>query len=222
MEFREWNGQQKILRSLFESGQDHSAALEFFMRQHSALHSSNINPPNNKSFSFEDLLLDDLDDELFRRKRANDEHSIAWCIWHSARIEDVTMNRLVAGEPQLFHKNSWADELGFPAVHTGNAMTDDEMFDFCQHIQFEPLRAYRLSVGRRTQEIVGKLSQADLKQKVLANRLKMIVEEEAIVQEAMGLVDYWAKRTIAGMLLMPPTRHNMVHLNEAAKLKNKR
>jgi hypothetical protein len=37
----------------------------------------------------------------------------------------------------------------------------------------------------------------------------------------MGIVDYWGSRTIAGLLLMPPTRHNFTHLNEARMLKQK-
>jgi hypothetical protein len=35
------------------------------------------------------------------------------------------------------------------------------------------------------------------------------------------LSDYWSKKTIAGLLLMPPTRHNFVHLNEAARIRQK-
>ena len=132
------------------------------------------------------------------------------------------MNRLVAGEPQLFHVSSWSIELGFDAVHTGNAMSAEEVKDLSDRINFSALRTYRLAVGKKTQEIVRSLAPSDLKQKVKPDRLEMIVEEGAIVPDAKGLVEYWGKRTIAGMLLMPPTRHNMVHLNEAAKLKKKR
>jgi hypothetical protein len=43
-----------------------------------------------------------------------------------------------------------------------------------------------------------------------------------VVEAAAGLLDYWGRRTIAGLLLMPATRHNIVHLNEAARIKQKR
>ena len=46
--------------------------------------------------------------------------------------------------------------------------------------------------------------------------------EGAVVEEARDLIDYWGKRTIAGLLLMPATRHNLVHLNEALRLKRRR
>jgi hypothetical protein len=31
----------------------------------------------------------------------------------------------------------------------------------------------------------------------------------------------WSKRTVAGLLPMPPTRHNFLHLNEALRIKQK-
>ena len=46
-------------------------------------------------------------------------------------------------------------------------------------------------------------------------------DEGAVVEGARGLLDYWGGLTIAGLLLMPPTRHNFVHLNEAWMLKGK-
>jgi hypothetical protein len=38
----------------------------------------------------------------------------------------------------------------------------------------------------------------------------------AIDEQARFVTDYWSRRTIAGLLLLPATRHNFVHLNEAA------
>ena len=37
------------------------------------------------------------------------------------------------------------------------------------------------------------------------------------VDELVG--DFWAKKDIAGILLMPPTRHVMLHLNDCCKWK---
>jgi hypothetical protein len=52
--------------------------------------------------------------------------------------------------------------------------------------------------------------------------LQQVLDEGAVVQEAQGLLDYWGGLNIAGLLLMPPTRHNFVHLNEALRIKQKR
>jgi len=34
-------------------------------------------------------------------------------------------------------------------------------------------------------------------------------------------VDYWSKRDVSGLLLMPATRHQLTHLNEALGIRNK-
>jgi hypothetical protein len=43
-----------------------------------------------------------------------------------------------------------------------------------------------------------------------------------VAEAASDILDYWGKRTKAGLLLMPATRHNFLHLNEAQRLKQRR
>ena len=38
-------------------------------------------------------------------------------------------------------------------------------------------------------------------------------------EDSIWLLDFWAKKDIAGILLMPPTRHVMLHLNDCCKWK---
>jgi hypothetical protein len=45
------------------------------------------------------------------------------------------------------------------------------------------------------------------------------MNEGALLPEADVLVEYWSRKKAYQLLLMPPTRHLMVHLNEAQKLK---
>jgi hypothetical protein len=61
-----------------------------------------------------------------------------------------------------------------------------------------------------------------LKKKVASNRIEQIRASGAVVEAASELLDYWSKRNIAGLLLMPATRHNLVHLNESLRLKEKK
>jgi hypothetical protein len=58
-------------------------------------------------------------------------------------------------------------------------------------------------------------------QKVSPARLQRLLDDGSVPPEAMGLIEYWGNLTIAGLLLMPPTRHCLVHLNEALKVKKK-
>jgi hypothetical protein len=91
--------------------------------------------------------------------------------------------------------------------------------DFSKTIDIEALRNYRVAVGRRTREIVNELRPADLKRKVESSRMQQVMSEGAVVEAARGIADYWSKRNVAGLLLMPATRHNLIHLNEAFLLK---
>jgi hypothetical protein len=132
------------------------------------------------------------------------------------------MNLLVAGNPQILYRENWLERMKITVRHTGNAMDEADVAKLSATIDIEALRAYRVAVGRRTQEIVQTLDVDTLKQKVDPIRLQQVIDEEAVVEAARGLADYWGRRNIAGLLLMPATRHNLVHLNEALRLKGRR
>ena len=183
------------------------------------LHSAKL--ARSKLWSFEDEVWQDTTEEMARCIPRGSDHSIAWCIWHLARIEDVTMNLLVAGSPQLLHRDDWLKRIGVTVRDTGNAMDKASVARLSAAIDIEALRAYRLAVGRRTREIVKRLEPQELRQKVDAARLQQVMAQGALVEAASGIADYWGKRTIAGLLLMPPTRHNFIHLNEALRIKQK-
>jgi hypothetical protein len=100
-------------------------------------------------------------------------------------------------------------------------MSAEAVASLSAQLDINALREYRIAVGRRTREIVKKLKPADLNQRVEAARLHRVVKTGAVTSEAMEIINYWGKRTIAGLLLMPPTRHNFLHLNEALSVKKK-
>ena len=132
------------------------------------------------------------------------------------------MNLLVAGSPQILHRDNWLEQMKITVCDTGNAMDEEGVANFSNAVAIEALRAYRVAVGRRTREIVQQLQPAELKQKVMPSRLQGAIDEGAVVEAARNLLDYWGGRNIAGLLLMPATRHNLIHLNEALQLSRRR
>jgi hypothetical protein len=211
--------QQIDLRRIMMSFKDHHTAIQLFLRQHAMLHSARM--ANTEPWSFEDDVFNDLTNEQIRQIPQGDEHSIAWLIWHSARCEDITMNLLVAGNPQIMLRDAWLQKMKIKARDTGNTMSREDIIEFSTAIDIDAMRAYRLAVGRETQKVVKKLHPGELKQKVEPSRLQRVMDEGAVVEAARGIVDYWSKRNIAGLLLMPATRHNLTHLNEALTIKHK-
>ena len=212
--------QQTELRKILLDVDQFDEAMELFMTQHAMLHSTRV--AQSGSWSLSDYVFSDITEERIRRIPRSSEHSIAWNIWHIARIEDVAMNMLVAGSPQILNQEQWFERMKTIARDTGNAMGEEGVADLSEKIDIEQLRAYRNAVGRRTRDIVKNLQPEELKQKVDSSRLEQVMDEGAVVEAACGLIDYWSKRNIAGLLLMPATRHNLVHLNECLRLKYKR
>ena len=221
---RYWNNQQKEFRHLLLSFEQHDEAIGMFLNQHAMVHSRQViraEKIDPELRFFEDELLDDMVEGQIRRLLQNQEHSIAWNIWHIARIEDVTMNILVAGESQILRQDNWLQRMKITIPHTGNLMDETDVIELSASIDIEALRAYRLAVGSKTREIVQGLRPEDLKQKVNPARLQRLLDEGAVVEAASDLLDYWGRRNIAGLLLMPATRHNFVHLNESFRLKQR-
>jgi hypothetical protein len=216
---KQWNQQQQVLQRLLNKGEDFPRAIALFLSQHAVLHAAEM--AQTGFATFEDEIWDGLSEDGARLIPKGAEHSIAWNFWHLARIEDVTMNLLVAGSPQLFEADGWLSRLGVVDKDTGNAMSEQRIAVISAQVDLTALRAYRTAVGRRTREIVLGLRPEDLKKKVDPERLQRALAEGAVEPAAMGLIEYWGGRTTAGLLLMPPTRHNFVHLNEALRLKQK-
>lgn len=218
-----WNQRQKELRRALLRFDRHEEAIDLFLRQHAALHTAamaaDVDP--DEGWSFADAVLNDMSEAQIRRIPQNCTHSVAWCIWHMARIEDVTMNLLVNGRSQILHQDNWLERMHVTVQDTGNAMNTAVIAHLSANVDIVALQAYRSTVGRRTRAIVSQLTADALKQRVEPARLQQVIDQGA-VPTGSGLLAYWGRRSIAELLLMPPTRHNFVHLNEALRLKHRR
>lgn len=212
--------QQTKLRHMLLSDDQYQDAFQLFFKQHAMLHSASM--AQTEPFSLEDEVFEDLSADIARRIPGNSENSIIWNIWHIARIEDVAMNMLVAGSTQVFTWGEWQNKMEINAQDTGNAMPAEQIISLSHKINIPALRAYRVAVGRRTREIVKHLPPENLKDKVDPDRLAKVQNSGAVIPAASELIEYWRKRTIACLLLMPATRHNLIHLNECLRLKKKK
>lgn len=217
---KHWKEQLKLLRQALNDPEDIQNAIDLFLRQHAMVHDAEMS--NLNLFSFADEVWDGASEATLRCMPPKFEHSIAWIIWHLARIEDMTMNGLLAGKSQIFFLDDWPAKLKIDLRHSGNVVMDDaDVTELSQVIDIDALKDYRRAVGRSTQEAAKVLKADDLERNVEPARLQELLQNGSVVEEASDLLTYWGNLTIAGLLLMPPTRHNFVHLNEALKVKKK-
>lgn len=216
-----WNEKQTHLREILLKADRFDEAMKLCLEQHSMVHPSEMSGAN--VVTFEDELWKGLDEATFRTAVGVKGRTVAYGMWHSARIEDITMNILVAGSNQVIDSDNWLARINSNIYDTGNAMNADEIMEFSKSINMNELRNYRIAVGRRTREIIQGLRPADLKRKFDAATLEKIFDIGAVSRHeaASWLVDFWGRKNVAGILLMPVTRHHVVHINESLAAKSK-
>ena len=132
-----------------------------FLSQHAQQHTARME--GTQDWSFEDDIFHELNPEQARTILAGGEHPIAWSIWLIARIEDVTMNILVAGGEQVYTHENWLERMKLTVPSTGNLMGIVQVAELSQAIDIGALRAYRKAVGCQTRRFVRALSVEDIK-----------------------------------------------------------
>lgn len=209
--------QHKELIKIIRKKDKLDEAIELFLDIHSQLHSNTI---SNDKLNYINPLINDLKDDEYRIMPNKTDETIVWAIWHLARIEDLTMNVLIADKEQVFN-NDWKAKMNVNVSDTGNAMTDDEIMKLSKDMYIEELLKYRDAVGLRTQEIVKNLKPDDMKRMIPQERLNRIVDEGGLIEHknSIWLLNYWGDKDYAGLLLMPPTRHLIMHINDCYNLK---
>ncbi|WP_455715410.1 DinB family protein [Anaerosporobacter sp.] len=207
----------KELSSIIRKRDKIEEAKKLFLEIHAKVHSTEISHDISNEV---DYLLEDLEVNEYAIMPTSKDETIAWVLWHVARIEDLTMNILVDDGQQVFN-DEWKERMNTPIIDTGNALSDDEIMDLSKRFNIKELLHYRNKVGARTREIVSRLSAEAMKRKVTQQGAERIFIEGGVTsdKESYWLLDFWSKKDVAGLLLMPPTRHVMLHLNDCFKWK---
>lgn len=217
-----WNENHKLLTEIIFKPNEHVRTIDLFLTQHALLYSSKMD--NGSSPTFEDYILENLDENTFRKYPVNapdTKNSIVWHLWHIARIEDMTMNILVVNSQQVLYSENWLQKMNIRFPHSGNNMSDEDVAEFSSCIDIDAILQYRIAVGKQTRRVIASIQPRGFKEKIESNRINRLFDENALIPEARGIADYWSKKTIAGLVLMPATRHNFLHLNKCLRIKNK-
>jgi hypothetical protein len=217
---KEWNLKQTKLRKLLADKNKFSEAIQLCLELHSIVHQEDVSGCSYKTN--EDILWEDLSDAAFRFIPGNRNISIAWNLWHITRIEDITANILIADTSQVFNKNRM-NKMQCTVTDTGNAMSPEEIRDFSLSIKMNELGNYRKEVGKKTQKIIKALKQDDIKRKFGKEQVERILSEGGLLnaKDSIWLLDFWGRKTVAGILLMPVTRHQNGHLNDSLRIKER-
>ena len=215
---KEYNSKLDELRRRIKSPRNFGSAMELALEIHAITHTGEVSFSDTPTYC--DELLDGLEDADYSVMPTEKDETIAWHLWHIARIEDLVGNLLIAEKPQIF-SDEWMDRLNVSVKDTGNAMTDDEIISLSVQINKRELINYRNAEGRRTRELLKSLTSSDLKRKPADESLARLVDEGGLleVKQSIWLKKFWGSYTVTGLILLPLTRHHMIHLPDSVRIK---
>jgi DinB family protein len=185
-------------------------AIDLFLVRYQQVHGSLVGD-----------LLKDLSEVEIRRRPHHAVNTIAWLVWHAARVEDVGVNRFIAARSQVLTEQGWLDRMNLARRDVGTGMDDAEVDELSVSIDLTGLRGYWEAVGQRTVEVAESLRGQDLTDMVGLERVTRAARDEgAVVEKASWLVDFWAGgRTRAWFLAQVPLLHVYGHYFEARVVK---
>src|SRR5262249_17740602 len=94
-----------------------------------------------------------------------ESHSIAWIVWHGARVEDLIMQQVIRGVKQEWEEGGWAERTGLPVQGFGTGQSTEE----ARAIRIggpEEFAKYAARVAGLTQEFLSSVSDADLEREI--------------------------------------------------------
>lgn len=155
-------------------------------------------------------------DNLFKELNDYKNENIIWNLWHIMRIEDLIVNILICEKESILNEKL-KNELNISITDTGNSLTKEEIKKFAKNINIKKLKYYNDKIKKNTINLIKRLKAEDIKRKINKINLEKIINECGFTKDNLWLIDYWSKKDIAGLLLMPLSRHIIVHLNQCYK-----
>jgi hypothetical protein len=211
----EWNKNQKNLMIYLSNEKSFIDGKNLLMEMHNSIHDKIVYKGSEETIY--DQLWINLKEETCKII-SNKETSILWNIWHITRIEDIVSNILIGNNETIFNKEI-QKKMNIKIKDTGNVMSYSEIEMFNKNISIKELLKYRNNVGKSTKKIIEKIKYVDIKRKIDKSQLEKIKQNNGIVNESMWLLDFWGKKNILGLIMMPITRHQIIHINDCFKIK---
>ena len=149
--------------------------------------------------------------------------TIAYSLWHIFRIEDIVVHSLICGEEEVLFRGSYAEKINAPIITTGNELKGMEIAEFSRKLDMEALYQYIVAVMEKTDEWLLTMDASLLKKgfdesdKERLKRLNVVSNDA----DAIWLIDYWCGKDIRGLLKMPLSRHWIMHIEAALRIKSR-
>ena len=188
--------------------------VTFFLRQHAAVHASDV---SGHVFPIQ-RIFGELSDDQMRMRPGPRLNSLVWLLWHMARTEDAAVNPIVASRDQVLD-DEWMRRMNVPWRIIGTGMTDDEVTEMTGRADIASVRAYRSAVGLRTREVVGTLRPEAWDEIVGVEDIRRAAAAGALRDWVEGTTYPWLGWTRGDQPASSALRHNAAHIGEAVTIR---
>jgi hypothetical protein len=198
-------------------------AVSLYLADHTRIHAATTSTEAELAqaggFTMQDDTLKRLEDADLRAS-PDGLCSIVWHLWHMTRIEDVAVNTLLQGQPEVLESGDWIARLGVERRLVGTGDTENEVRALSEEVRIEGLLAYREAVGKQTRETVKALDLAVL-EAVPDIAAHLAAVPPIVGERAQWLPRFYQGKTGAFLLTFPVTNHGFMHWAEARVTKSK-
>ena len=94
-----------------------------------------------------------------------ESHSVAWVLWHAARVEDLLVQGAWQGQQEIWNSGGWAEKTGLPERGFGTGQSTEEASSV-EIGDLDQFWAYQDAVYESTHAFLDSLSDADLDREV--------------------------------------------------------
>jgi hypothetical protein len=192
--------------------------VEFFLRMHAVVHSYRVAKPEAGWSMLEAVLKEAPEADL--RATPLDRSSIVWALWHTARIEDVAANVIIAGRPQVLDEGAWTERMRLDFRDVGTNMSKESMKQLSRDVEIPALLGYHDAVGLRTREVAAALSPARWSELYGPEESGRVAAAGALIPEAAWLDQFWTGNSMAWFLYWVCTEHSVMHLNSGRTVRS--
>jgi DinB superfamily len=192
-------------------------ADQLFLVQHARFYSI------GGGVSYSDRVFGGLSDHQMRARPAAQLNSLVWLLWHMARTEDVAVNLVVAGRAQVLD-DQWVERMNIPWRTIGTGMVEDDVDSLTRRADIAAVKAYRVAVGQRTQDVVRALEPEAWDEILGITDTARAADAGAFAPSAPWVagVGYraWQGHSRAVQLASSGIAHNAMHLGEAVTIRS--
>ena len=138
-----------------------------------------------------------------------ESHSVAWVLWHAARVEDLLVQGAWQGKPEIWREGGWAERTGLPERGFGTGQSTEEAAAVAIG-DVDALWAYQDAVNESTHAFLDSLSDDDLAREVKLGETTETLGQSITLHLCTHLNGHRGEiNLIRGMHGLDPVRPNM-------------